>query len=93
MIITAQEDHPYILEWLVKARERGGGFVSSFANAALVADRENYPMIRPAVQWLIQKYPEYKPSEAVKKELETAALEWERRVELNAAASAKSLFL
>ncbi|HZT71230.1 MAG TPA: hypothetical protein VFC10_15980 [Terriglobia bacterium] len=44
MISVAQEDHPYLLEWLGQAQRYGGGFLSSFAHAAMVADNENYPL-------------------------------------------------
>lgn len=92
MIRTAQEDHPYILEWLARAANEGGGFLRGFACAALVADWENYPLIRPTLQVLIQKYPRFKPSDEVKRELKQAADDWMVSAELNAAVFAESLF-
>ena len=67
--MIAQEDDPELLEWLSAACERGGGFVSSLARAGLVADFENYPLIRPLVMFMRKKYPEYEPSDAVKAEI------------------------
>jgi len=67
--IIAQEDDPELLEWLAKANQDGGGFVSAIARAALVADWENYPLIRPLLVQLRAKYPRYEPSEAVKSEI------------------------
>lgn len=67
--IIAQEDDPELLEWLAKANHEGGGFVSAIARAALVADWENYPLIRPLILQLRAKYPRYEPSEAVKQEI------------------------
>ena len=67
--MIAQEDDPELLEWLAKANQEGGGFVSAIARAALVADFENYPLIRPVVIALRVKYPRYEPSAAVKQEI------------------------
>lgn len=67
--LIAQTDDPELLEWLAKAVHDGGGFVSSAARAALVADHDNYPLIRPLIIQLRQKYPRYEPSDAVKQEI------------------------
>lgn len=67
--MIAQEDDPELLEWLAKANQEGGGFVSAIARAALVADWENYPLLRPVVVELRAKYPRYEPSDSVKDEL------------------------
>jgi hypothetical protein len=67
--MIAQEDDPEILEWLANAHRRGGGFIHSLAHAALQADSENYPILRPALLVLREKYPAYEPSEAVKQEI------------------------
>ena len=67
--MIAQEDDRELLEWLSKANQDGGGFLSSIARAALVADFENYPLMRPMLLVLRKKYPRYEPSEAVKQEL------------------------
>jgi hypothetical protein len=68
MLIAANDD-PELLEWLAMANRDGGGFVSSFARAALVADAENYALIRPALIQLRAKYRNYEPSESVKREI------------------------
>jgi hypothetical protein len=57
--MIAQDDDLQVFEWLVNAAAGGGGFVSSFAVAALRADHENYPIIRPALIKLREKYPAY----------------------------------
>src|SRR5580658_3193231 len=49
MVTIAQEDDPELLEWLANAKEKAGGFVSNLAAAALVADWENYPILRPVL--------------------------------------------
>jgi hypothetical protein len=43
--------------------------VRSMARAGLVADHENYPLIRLVLMALRRKYPDYEPSEAVKQEI------------------------
>ena len=48
-VLIAQNDDPEMLEWLARANQEGGGFVSAIARAALIADEENYPLMRPAV--------------------------------------------
>lgn len=67
--LIAQNDDPELLEWLAQASEKGGGFVSSLARAGLVADFENYPILRPVLIAMRSKYPDYEPSEAVKAEI------------------------
>lgn len=67
--LVAQNDDPELLEWLADAERRGGGFVSRVAGAALRADHENYPLIRPLVLQLRAKYTEYEPSDLVKQEI------------------------
>jgi len=67
--LIAQNDDPEMLEWLSKAHTEAGGFLSAIAQAALVADRENYPHIRPLITVLRNKYPKYEPSHAVKEEV------------------------
>jgi hypothetical protein len=68
-MLIAQNDDPELLEWLSNAQQRGGGFVSSLASAALRADHENYVLIRPLVLQIRWRFPEYEPSEAVKAEI------------------------
>jgi hypothetical protein len=60
--MIAQQDDPELLAWLDNAQRQGGGFVSSVANAALVADWENYSLIRPLVLQLRTKYPDHEAS-------------------------------
>jgi hypothetical protein len=86
-VSIAQEDHPYVLEWLSKAKERGGGFLGSLAAAALVADPDNYPMMRPLVWMLYQKYPKYRPTPDVKTELAPIVAEWSRQQRAECSAS------
>ena len=74
--LIAQTDHPYLLEWLAKADRFGGGFISSLARAAMVADPENYPLIKPLIDQMRQKYPQYEPSDTVKEELRPAVEQW-----------------
>lgn len=67
--MIAQIDDPLLLEWLANADRDGGGFVSSIARAALVADDENYPLLRPVLLRLRLKYPKYEASAAVCQEI------------------------
>jgi hypothetical protein len=67
--LIAQSDDPELLEWLANAEKQGGDFVSSIAHAGLVADHENYLLIRFVLMALRQKYPAYEPSDAVKEEI------------------------
>ncbi len=69
MMLVAQNDDPEILEWLSNAVHRGGGFISSLAHAALRADPENYPIIRPVILVMRAKYTEYEPTDQVKAEI------------------------
>jgi hypothetical protein len=68
-LLIAQNDDPELLEWLANADHNGGGFVSSVARAGLVADFENYSLLRPVLLALRKKYPAYEPSDAVKQEI------------------------
>lgn len=67
--LIAQNDDPELLEWLANAKDRGGHFISAMAQAGLVADHDNYPLIRIVLMALRQKYPAYEPSDAVKEEI------------------------
>jgi len=67
--LIAQNDDPELLEWLAAADKDGGGFVSAIARAGLVADCENYPLIRPLLVRMRAKYTQYEPSDAVKREI------------------------
>jgi hypothetical protein len=68
-LLFAQNDDPELLEWLAKASQDGGGFVGGVARAGLVADAENYSLIRPLLMQLRRKYPKYEPSDEVKQEI------------------------
>jgi hypothetical protein len=68
-MLVAQNDDPELLEWLAKANQSGGGFVSALSRAALVADDENYIILRPVLMQIRRKYPQYERSEAVKQEI------------------------
>jgi hypothetical protein len=68
-LLIAQNDDPELLEWLAKASQFGGSFVSFVARAGLAADHENYPLIRPLLIDMRKKYPAYEPSDAVKQEI------------------------
>lgn len=67
--LIAQNDDHELLEWLAKASQFGGGFVSAVARAGLVADHETYPLIRPLLIEMRKKYPKYEPSDEVKREI------------------------
>jgi len=68
-MLVAQSDDRELLEWLANAYQRGGGFISSLASAALRADPENYALMRPLVLRMREKYPIYEPSEEVQREI------------------------
>jgi hypothetical protein len=57
--MIAQEDDPAMFAWLCNARQRAGHFVSALADAALLADWENYPLLRPVLVTMREKYPQY----------------------------------
>lgn len=68
-MLIAQNDDPELLEWLAKADQSGGGFISALARAGLVADEDNYPILRPVLILMRSKYPKYEPSDEVKREI------------------------
>jgi hypothetical protein len=68
-MLIAQADDPELLEWLSNANQHGGGFIASLARAALVADWENYPVLRPVLLEMRKKYPAYEATAAVKAEI------------------------
>jgi hypothetical protein len=57
--MIAQEDDSAMFDWLVNAKRQGGSFISALADAALHADSENYPILRPALLVMRKKYPNY----------------------------------
>lgn len=57
----AQED-PEVLDWclgVTDPRNKAGDFVLNLALAALRADFENYPLLRPVLLQMLTKYPQY----------------------------------
>lgn len=73
--MIAQSDDPELLEWLSKAYTLGGTFLSSLARAALIADGEDYPLIRPLVTVMRLKYPQFDreaPAEDIRDRKESA---------------------
>lgn len=63
--MIAQQDDPKLFAWILNAQRRGGGFVSTIAEAALAADWENYDILRPALLELQKKYPRYNEARAL----------------------------
>ena len=55
---VAYEDSE-LMDWLLNARQSGGGFVNAIAEAGLRADLENYPILRPVLLQLKERYPAY----------------------------------
>lgn len=49
--------------WCAAAADRGGGFVSMFAHAAMKADDDNFEILQPALKKLMEKYPNYSRGE------------------------------
>lgn len=68
-VMVAQSDDRELLEWLNNAEKDGGDFLSAFARAALRADWENYPLLRPSVLRIRAKYTEYEPTDEAKREI------------------------
>lgn len=54
-----QDDEPELLEWAANAAAWAGDFLKNFAAAAMRADHENYPLLRPVLLTLRKKYPKY----------------------------------
>lgn len=71
--MIAQNDDPELLEWLANADREGGNFVSSIARAGLIADHQNYPLLRPVLLQMRAKYPKYEASEPVKQQIRERA--------------------
>jgi hypothetical protein len=68
-MLIAQNDDGELLEWLCNADQTGGGFIGALARAALVADWENYPLLRPVLVEMRKKYPKYEATDEVKAEI------------------------
>lgn len=66
MMIAPQDTE--LLSWLLGVANnkphRAGGFLRSVADAALRADWENYPLMRPFLLEMKKKYPQYLFTEA-----------------------------
>jgi hypothetical protein len=45
--------------WLDNASRRGGSFVSTFAKACFCADNHNFILLRPVLEQIMRKYPDY----------------------------------
>lgn len=59
MLLILQND-PGILAWVMQLQKmHAGGFLTSIGEAAQRADAENYPLIRPLLLILKEKYPDY----------------------------------
>jgi hypothetical protein len=56
--LTAHQD-PSLIDWLLNAQTNAGDFLRSLAEAGLRADAENYPLLRPALLVLKNRYPQY----------------------------------
>lgn len=65
--MTAQEDDE-LFNWLVNASAQAGDFLRSVADAGLRADAFNYPLLRPFLLLMAQKYPQYKQGRIFKNE-------------------------
>ncbi|MGH8863277.1 MAG: hypothetical protein ACREVZ_01290 [Burkholderiales bacterium] len=61
-MMVAQTD-PELLTWLLNAQRKAGGFVATLAEAAMRADHENYPILRPVLVQMREKYPQYSEGE------------------------------
>lgn len=59
MPLIAQIDDEALFQWLRGAQLHGGGFITAVATAALLADTENYPLLRPFLLTMRAKYPKY----------------------------------
>jgi hypothetical protein len=56
------QDDPDVLDWangVSNVTSGAGDFLRAVAYAALRADWENYPILRPALLQLVEKYPAY----------------------------------
>lgn len=56
--MIAQDDME-LADWLLNAQSFGGDFLRSLAEAGLRADHENYPVLRPVLLSMKEKYPKY----------------------------------
>lgn len=52
-------DNPEVRYWAVEAANHGGRFLQKIAGAALSADVNNYPILKPALLKLMNEYRQY----------------------------------
>lgn len=55
---TAQVD-PVLIDWLLNVQAYAGDFLKFLAGAGMRADEHNYPVLRPVLLKMKEKYPEY----------------------------------
>lgn len=62
--LVAQQDKEEVFRWLLGVQHnqptRPGDFLKAIGEAALRADAKNYPLLRPAILKLKEKYPKYR---------------------------------
>lgn len=59
LLMSVQND-PELVDWVLNLdRMRAGGFLLAIGLAAQRADAQNYPLMRPLLLRLKEKYPEY----------------------------------
>lgn len=56
---TSACNDPMLLNWLFNAANFAGDFLKDISNGALRADWNNYPLLRPFLLYLKEKYPLY----------------------------------
>lgn len=60
MTPTSGHDDPELSKWIWGVIDRNSGdFLKALAMAALRADHENYPLLRPALLEISKRYPKY----------------------------------
>jgi hypothetical protein len=61
---TVREDEEEVQRWLYGIAQGepapAGGFLKAFVQAALMADSNNYPILRPAIVQLKTRFPKYR---------------------------------
>ena len=59
--ITSGHDDPELTDWLLTIvnGDQAGDFLKALATAALRADHENYPLLRPSLLEISKRYPKY----------------------------------
>ena len=60
MTVTSGHADPELTGWLLNVvNSNAGDFLRDLAKAALRADHENYPLLRPALLEISKRYPKY----------------------------------